>query len=732
MKRFCFSLFLVLPFISNSLFSQVDKSAVQGLIARITKTHASSFSIEEIPQENGKDVFELESKNGNIVLRGSNGVSVASALNYYLRNYCHCLITWNGVNMNLPSQLPLVSQKIHKATPYQFRYYLNYCTFNYTMSWWNWDRWQQEIDWMALNGINMPLAITGEEAIWRDVYTQMGFTQNDLDKFFTGPTYFAWLWMGNIDAWGGPLPQHWIDTHKDLQKKILTAERALGMKPVLPAFTGHVPPAFKDKFPSAKVKKTNWDAGFDDVYILDPYDSLFEAIGKAFLAAQTKEYGTDHLYSADTFNENLPPSNDSTYLNDISKKVFTSMADYDPKAVWVMQGWMFHYQSSFWHQTQIKALLNAIPDDHMIMLDLYSESHPLWKQTDAYYGKPWIWNQLHNFGGNISLWGRMSNVANDPSEAVHDKQSGKMVGIGLAPEGIEQNPALYQLMIDNVWRDSAINLQEWLQQYTVQRYGKTDETINKAWQILEKTVYSGGLSEGGQESILVARPTLDKQGHRVLTKLDYDPLELANAWTLFVQSVNTYQNSDGYTYDLVDITRQVLANYAAVLQQKFAKAYQQKNKADFQKNSAAFIALLDDMDRLLNTRKDFLLGKWISEARANGVTSEEKNLYEKDARDQVTLWGYKENELHEYANKQWAGLIKDFYKPRWELYFTYLNKSLASGDTLNTKQFDEEVKNQEWKWVESRAVPYSSEPKGNSIQVVKELYKKYMAVIKQL
>ena len=79
-----------------------------------------------------------------------------------------------------------------------------------------------------------------------------------------------------------------------------------------------------------------------------------------------------------------------------------------------------------------------------------------------------------------------------------------------------------------------------------------------------------------------------------------------------------------------------------------------------------------------------------------------------------------------------AGLIKDFYKPRWELYFTYLNKSLASGDTLNTKQFDEEVKNQEWKWVESRAVPYSSEPKGNSIQVVKELYNKYMAVIKQL
>lgn len=37
--------------------------------------------------------------------------------------------------------------------------------------WWDWERWQKEIDWMALQGINLPLAFTGQESIWQKVFT---------------------------------------------------------------------------------------------------------------------------------------------------------------------------------------------------------------------------------------------------------------------------------------------------------------------------------------------------------------------------------------------------------------------------------------------------------------------------------------------------------------------------------------------------------------------------------
>jgi alpha-N-acetylglucosaminidase len=725
------SILLFLISASTAAFAQVDKDATASFIKRIVSSRADEFVIEEIPKENDKDVFELESKNNKIILRGNNGLSVASALNYYLKNYCFSDIGWNGTNLNIPAVLPLVTERVHKNTPYSYRYYLNYCTFNYSMAWWGWERWQKEIDWMALNGINMPLAITGEEAIWRDVYRSLGFTDKELEGFFSGPAYFSWLWMGNIDAWGGPLPQHWMDTHKELQKKILERERSFGMKPVLSAFTGHVPPTFKDKFPKALVKRTNWDAGFPDVFILDPEDPLFEKIGKTYIETQTKEFGTDHLYSSDTFNENIPPTNDSTYLSDMSKKVFRSMTVADPNAVWVMQGWMFHYNSKFWQPQQIKALLNAVPNKQMIILDLYSDAHPVWNRTEAYYGKPWIWNMLQNFGGNISMFGRMRHVAADPAIALHDPESNKLVGIGLAPEGIEQNPALFSLMLENVWRDQPIDAAAWLKDYARRRYGKENTQINEAWTILLNTVYSGGLTEGGNESIMVARPTFEKKIDRVLTGIPYDPLELVKAWGLFNSSAAELKASDGFEYDLVDISRQVLANYASPLQQKMTEAYKARDQVAYKKYSGAFLELMEDMDVLLNTRKDFLLGKWINEARANGITEKEKNLYEFNARDLVTLWGDKESGLREYSNRQWAGLIKGYYKPRWELFFKMLDQSFQTGRTPDLKTFDKEVKDWEWKWVNQHNNAYSANIKGNSFEVVAKLYSKYNEQIKQ-
>lgn len=737
----------------GTCFSQLDKAAADAFVRRIVgERFSSAFVVEYIPAAGGKDVFEVESRRGKIVLRGNNGLSVGSALNYYLRSYCHSFISWDGVDLRLPAVLPVVGARVRRETPYRYRYYLNYCTFNYSMAWWDWDRWQREIDWMTLNGVNMPLAITGEEAICQKVYRELGFTDTELAKFFSGPAYFAWFWMGNLDGWGGPLPQHWIDTHLVLEKKILAAERAMGMKPVLAAFTGHVPAAFVRRFPTARVKKTNWGAGFDDVYILDPADSLFEVIGRRFIEAQTREYGTDHLYSADTFNENQPPSNDPGYLGAISKKVYASMADADPRAVWVMQGWLFHYAASFWGNTQIKALLNAVPDDHMIMLDLYSESHPVWDRTEAsgaagsgsstgasprpgaapvaYYGKPWIWNMLNNFGGNTFLWGRMEAVATGPAEALHSPESGRFSGIGLTPEGIEENPALYQLMLDNIWQDRAISLPAWLSSYVLSRYGVLNADALAAWRILAGSVYAGGFGEGGPESIIVARPTTEVWADRVRTRLDYEPRDLVRAWGLMVRAADSLGSGDGFRYDLVDVTRQVLANYAMPLQQRWVLAYLSHDFAAFDSCTAQFLGLMDDLDVLLATRREFLLGRWIGDARRCAASAAEADLYEKNARDLITLWGDKESGLHEYACRQWSGLIKDFYKPRWERYFGYLRQKMERGDRMEETSFDEAIRDWEWKWVNTTGGGYPEQPVGDVLTVVRRLYTKYATLVR--
>jgi len=705
--------------------------AVKDLVRRVLPAHSNSFEVAFIPQEKGKDVFELESRNNKIYLRGSNGVSIGSALNYYLKNYTHSDISWNGTNLNLPAHLPLVKIKVHKATPYTYRYYLNYCTFNYTMSWWDWERWEREIDWMALNGINMPLALTGQNSIWQRVYKSFGFTDNDLKSFFSGPAHFNWFWMGNLDGWGGPLPQSFMDNHEALQKKILQRERELGMMPVLPAFTGHVPPTFKSKFPNAKLKQTKWSGFPEDVYVLDPEDEMFDRIGKRFIEEEVKTFGTDHLYSADTFNENTPPVSDSVYLNNISNKVYQSMAAADPKATWVMQGWMFSYSADFWKPTQIKALLNAVPNDKMIILDLYSESKPMWNKTEGYYGKPWIWCMLHNFGGNISLYGRMKNVAADPANALNSPAAGKMVGIGLTPEAIEQNPVMYALMLENVWRDKPIDLDAWLKDYVFRRYGKKSKDAETAWVILKNTVYDGGISSGGPESIITGRPTLAKSNKWANTKKFYQPKDLVPAWEHLILATDELKNSDGFKYDLVDVTRQVMANYADTLQQQYATAVKKGDITAASKLSQQFIAVIDDLDKLLSTRKDFLLGQWLEAAKANGKTPEEKKLYEFNARDQITLWGDKNSPLHDYACKQWAGMLSGFYKPRWQQFFSYVNESLQQNRKIDYSAFEEKIKDWEWKWVNGTE-PYTAVTRGNEIAVSKEMYSKYKPVLENI
>ncbi len=709
---------------TTCLAQSEKKASAVALIKRVVPDHADNFLVELLSDEEGDDVFEIESKGEKIVLRGNNGVAIGSALYHYLKENAHCQITWNGTNLNLPATLPEVATKVRKTSPYQYRYYLNYCTFNYTMSWWDWDRWEKEIDWMALHGINMPLAITGQEFVWQEVYKSMGFTDEDLEGFFSGPAYFAWFWMGNLDAWGGPLSRHWMESHKELQQKILNRQRALGMKPVLPAFTGHVPPSFQKLFPEAKLKQTNWGNGFEDTYILDANDPMFAEIGKKFIEAQTHIYGTDHLYSADTFNENEPPSDEPEYIADMSRRVYDGMVAADPDAVWVMQGWLFYSHREFWKAPQIQAMLHAVPDDKMIILDLATEIEPVWKRTEAFYGKPWIWNMLHNFGGNISLFGRIEGVAKGPADALNDPSSGSLSGLGLTMEGLEQNPVLYELMTDHTWRDTSIDLDSWIESYAENRYGSKNEHALAAWEVLRNTVYNGQEIRDGAESIIAARPTFESGRRWARTKLNYKPEDLLPAWDELRKASKQCSSYDGFQYDLVDVTRQVLANYALSLHDRMVKAYEQKDKEAFSDYSKRFLILIDDMDRLLATRKDFLLGPWVRDARSWGETEEEKAIYERNAKDLITLWGDKDSPLNEYACRQWSGLLSDFYKPRWQQFFQVAESALNNEKEMDMEAFENQIRDWEWEWVNNRK-DFPSKAQGDPMKIVSETYKKY-------
>ena len=728
------SLFLSFFIVQASEISvpELDIEAARALVERVVPRYARYFEIESIESEEGKDVFELEQNGGKIILRGNNGVSVASALNYYLKHYAHCEISWNGSNLNIPSPLPRVEAPVRKVSPYQYRHYFNYCTFNYTASWWDWDRWQKEIDFMALNGINMPLALTGQNSIWNRVYRSMGFTAAEMDAFFSGPAYFTWFWMGNLDGWGGPLPQKFMDYQENLQKQILARERELGMTPILPSFTGHVPPSFKSRFPEAKVDSTQWGINTNvaaPVYILHPDEPLFAEIGRRFLEELINTFGTDHLYSADTFNEMTPPTDDPSYLQKIASNVYGAMVDVDPDAVWVMQGWMFLDRAYFWQEPQMRAVFDAVPEDRLVVLDLNSEVYPVWQRTEAFYGEQWIWNMLHNFGGRVSLYGVMDRVANDPAAALRSPDAGKMRGIGLTMEAIEQNPAIYALMLENVWRDTPIQLDVWLKEYARRRYGAQNADAEYAWEILEQTVYSHQ-PWWGTSSIITGRPTFEKETTWTYTHIPYDRLEFLKACEALLKASDILKDSEGFRYDLVDVVRQALANYSNVVQEEFAAAYAAKDRESYEAKVSEFLTLIDDMDELLATRTDFLLGRWLGCARDLGTTRHEKDLYEMNARNLITLWSGPDCQIHEYACKEWSGMLRGFYKKRWLHFFDYIGRCWDQGEEPEFVSFDRQMCDWEWHWVHAHE-SYPRRAKGDEIRVAEKMYWKYAARMKQ-
>ncbi|KAJ6905280.1 hypothetical protein NC652_023135 [Populus alba x Populus x berolinensis] len=298
---------------SKRASSSDQESAAKAVLKRLLPSHIHSFLFKIVSKDvcGGHSCFLINNyykeSSGNgpeISIKGTTAVEIASGLHWYLKYWCGAHVSWDktgGVqiaSIPKPGSLPHVKDKgVMIQRPVPWNYYQNVVTSSYSYVWWNWERWEKELDWMALQGINLPLAFTGQEAIWQKVFMNLNITTEDLNDFFGGPAFLAWARMGNLHGWGGPLSQNWLDQQLCLQKQILSRMLELGMTPVLPSFSGNVPAALKKIFPSANITRLgDWNTVDKNprwccTYLLNPSDPLFVEIGEAFIRQQVKEYG---------------------------------------------------------------------------------------------------------------------------------------------------------------------------------------------------------------------------------------------------------------------------------------------------------------------------------------------------------------------------------------------------------------------------------------------------------
>jgi alpha-N-acetylglucosaminidase len=264
-----------------------------------------------------------------------------------------------------------------------------------------------------------------------------------------------------------------------------------------------------------------------------------------------------------------------------------------------------------------------------------------------------------------------------------------MFSVGITPEGIHQNYVVYEFALEKAWQHREVNHKKWVKQFSSVRYGFESQLTEQGWVLLLRSVYAfeGAQNIRGKYTIC-RRPSLRLQPWKW-----YDEKHVEKALGRFITMAanESVVVNKLFERDLVDLTRQFLQNKADALYVNIVDAFKRKKSlSQFTLMSQQFLDLLSDLDSLLATHKAFLLGTFLEAAKALASDDTERKQLEFNARNQITLWGPK-GQINDYATKQWSGIVKDYFVPRWSLFFEQLGNSLASNSAFNQSQFQEDV-----------------------------------------
>ena len=686
MYKRLYLLFLLLPL---QLFAG-EFDAVTELIHRRVPWLDKHIVFEKINSADSNDVFELQTKNKQVVIKASGANAAAIGLNWYLQYYCHRSMSHTGDNLSPVSPLPMITIPVKVITNSRYRYALNYCTYNYTMSFWGEKEWEHELDWMALHGVNLMLAPMGTEEVWQQVLTALGFSTADIQQYIPGPAYNAWWLMGNVQGWGGPVSQSMIRHWTTLQQKILRQMRKLGIQPVLQGFCGMVPSAITKYFPQAQiVDQGNWGEGFKRPVFLLPQDTLFSKIANLYYRHLRSLYGDAFFLGGDLFHEG--GNTGHINLGKTAAFIQANMQQYYPGSTWILQAWQDNPKKDF---------LQGLDSSHTLVLDLRGDADNNWERTNGFSGYPWIWCSMVNGGGTVGMEGRLLRILTEPGRARGTTAGRSMAGIGIVPEGIANNDVMYSSLLLSAWQPEHFSIDSFVKNYIVARYGRYDADVYNGWQLLLQSAYISHTNEltDAYESIFCARPdtsfisSVSTWGSK---KLPYDTVVFYKAAFCFAKAAPRFSASETFRYDLVDVWRQVIALKARQSYAGFMNAFY-KHEADlYELHKKRFIELLKLQNRWTGTHAAFSMDTWVQQARDMLPDATDKALAEWNAKMQVTYWGPATNPatlVHDYANKEWSGLLQAYYLPRWLYFFDYAAARLKGSSAMWPDYFAMEKK----------------------------------------
>ncbi len=680
---------------ANEITDEETFNEVKGIIGRtIGESYVEQFDLR-LDRRLKEEYFTIASLRGKIILTSNSGVGLASAFNCYLKEVCKCHVSRFGKQVKLPKTLPTVNGKIDRTTTMKYRYAYNYCTHSYSMAFWNEEQWQKEIDFLALNGVNLVLDILGMEEVYRRFLTKLGYRLREIKNFLVGPAYYAWMYMGNVCSIGGPIHDNFFYEKCQMARRNHRRMQALGMNVVLQGYMGMVPRDIQKKDRDVPVIEQGKWKGIEQPLIISPDSAHYVKYANLFYECQKEVFGDiTHFYAGDIGHEGgkLGKAKDC-YTN-----VMQSMLSYDKDAMWIVQCWALNPNKTF------TSALKQYRDKHILMLDLNTDSinhNANGFSRLAKYGNV-LCGLLNNFGGRNGLYGNVNDI---PKMLKNASERPNFKGIALTAESTNVNPIVTEIFFDTIW-NRVDNIQEWAKKYSVRRYGKENENIEESMKILLETVYgttNGPLTFGATETMGCRRP-LDPESKmftaRGSVKVPYSKDDFDEAVKLFLKDFDKFKTNECYIYDAVDLLRQSISNKLTTIVKKTVSAYKSKDYLVCIEYGEKLLSLLDTLDRILLNSKDFLFSSYIEPAceYTDKLDDFTRELYMINAKALITTWYCRllsdDGNLHDYAHRQLGDLVNSFHKMRWERFMNQVKSEMDGGKSAEIDWFKVE-----WDWV---------------------------------
>lgn len=656
------------------------KDVINGLISRtLGEEYVEFFDASFLPDDRGNDYFVLYTDNDKVMLKGNNINSICVALNYYFEHYLEQTFERFGdskIEVTLP--LPRVDNKIDKNIDMKFRYNYNYVAYGYTMAYWDFKDWEREIDWMSLNGFNMALNLVGYEEVVRRFLSEFGFSFSEIVNYLTSPIYLPWQFMGNISSVGGELTPKWFEDRAKLSIDIQERMTEFGIEPIHQIFIGYFP--YKENSGVNVIKGSYWSKikGPDR---LDFNNNDVEFISSVYYKKQKELFGESKYFAGDLFHEG-----NNLYGYDpveLSNKVLKLLIDNNGEnSIWIIQSWS-HSPSS--------ETIENLNRNNSLILDLHSQLNTRWKGTSKFNNMSWkdrefdrsnwIFGVLNNFGGRSGLYGHTEHLLNQFYDAKYN--ANYLKGIAHTSEGIGFNNFIDELVTELIFSDK-LDINEFVSRYLRNRYGKSDNDLLKAFNILLDTVYNPVTNiyhEGASESVINARPSLNVKSASKWGSIhkNYNSEELEEALRIYFSKYSEFKDSKGYIIDLIDIASEVIINLSGEYYKNLQDYYKSGEIEFFKLNSQRFLNMILLQANVLYYNERKSLQKLIDKLEELNYDDYFEDTLIINKKTILTTWYDKQvsedDGLRDYANTDFYDIVGTLYYNRWKRFFDNIQEN---------------------------------------------------------